>query len=113
MNTRNTITRPDYRKISQVQALLEVICDESSMLIIESLRLHGISSLSDLIVQTGIEKFLLEEQMHLLVDQGIVQELEELSGAVFVLDEIYLARIAGFANRVGAFGPGYEVEVIS
>lgn len=103
MNAWNTITKLDYRKTSQAQTILELICDESNMLIIEALRLSGSSSLIDLVVQTSLEQEQLVLQLEELIVSGIVKVDNDLEEKYYLLNEKYLARIALIA---GSFGPG-------
>lgn len=103
MNAWNTITKLDYRKTGQAQFILELICDETNMLIIEALRLSGISSLIDLVVQTSLEQERVILQLEELTTAGLVLVDDNLTEKYYLLNEKYLARIALIAS---SFGPG-------
>ena len=107
MNTWNTITRLDYRKVSKAQAILEVICDESNIPILEALRTSGESSVTDLIVQTRLSKTDLEHRLAMLAGMLLVLERQDGSGkGYYRLDDNYLRKIAG---TVGGFRLGHLV----
>ena len=102
MNTWNTITRLDYRKVSKAQAMLELICDEPNIPILESLRISGESSVTDLIVHTRLSKVDLEDRLAVLTGMLLVLERKDGSGKRhYRLNESYLNKIAGI---VGMFG---------
>ena len=103
MDTRNIITHKQSTRLDRAIITLQVLCQELSLPIIEYLQDHDQASLLDLALSTGLDSYVLEEQLEKLCLTRAVVRREDIYGCYYYLDPFRLRRISTIASQLASF----------
>lgn len=100
MDTWNTITRTSRTRLTRALKVLETLCNEENIPLLEHIRNKEKTSLAELYLQTGIPPAKLEAQLESLCDTGCVVPEAAPMGRSFRLNPDRIWQINGISRRL-------------
>ena len=100
MDTWNTITRTSRTRLNRALLVLETLCNEENISILDLIRKKGKTSLADLYLQTGIAPGKLETQLEALCETGCVVHEMATIGSNYRLNPERIWQINGISRRI-------------
>jgi len=100
MHTWNTIVKTDTGKFTKALFILETLCEDQSISVLEYLRASRKASFLDLSLATSLDSFVLEEQLQKLCETGVVIQQEHITGSIYFLDYERIAKVNAIAGKL-------------
>lgn len=100
MDTWNTITHLSRTRLRRAQFVLETLCSDEMIPVLDLLRQWGKMSLAELSLATGETSVILEEQLGLLCDTGCVVQEKATFGNSYWLSPQRIRQINGISRRI-------------
>lgn len=100
MDTWNTITRTSRTRLNKALMVLETLCNEENIPLLEHIRKKEQTSLAELYLQTGIPPAKLESQLESLCETGCVVHETAAVGRSYRLNPERIWQINGISRRI-------------
>lgn len=106
MDTWNTITRKSRTRLTRALSVLEILCHEENIPILEFLRTKEQTSLAELYLETGESPEKLEKRLASLCDTGCVIHGSVTMGRTYRLDPERIAQVNRISRQLNLIGGG-------
>ncbi|MCB0632729.1 MAG: hypothetical protein R2824_06415 [Saprospiraceae bacterium] len=105
MDTWNTITQMSRTRLTKALLVLETLCNEENIPILEMLREKGKMTLAELYSNTGETPAKLELRLQNLCDTGcVIMEEAHIGSNGYQLDPVRIRQVNSISRRINQIG---------